>query len=110
MSQLETIAKNIARKVSRDHWAPSYAYDYIKSVVIREVRDYIEAERAKAMSEPDIYRAAIAVRDDLMLRAEIEEEGGKLVAVGSGVWMQLCAALDGKQLSPEQPDKERQDV
>jgi hypothetical protein len=67
-----------------------------------------ELKHAKHMADKEYHRnmdtqdeneklkAALQyAHDDLMLRAEIDPNGGKVVAVGMGCWIKIKAALDG---------------
>lgn len=41
----------------------------------------------------ELLRAAKAIRDDLLMRAEIDR-GDKIVACGAGVWVRLNRAIE----------------
>ena len=57
---------------------------------------YCDEERiAELEAENTRLRKALQYTyDDLLLRAELDSDGGKVVAVGMGCWCGICKALE----------------
>lgn len=64
------------------------------SISIAKVWEQWDALSAMSSREAGLREALQAVHDDLLMRAETEDDGTKVVAVGRGVWVKVCAALN----------------
>jgi hypothetical protein len=57
----------------------------------------LETTRSAADTIETLSAASVALRDDMLIRAEINKhlnDGDIIVEAGAGVWSRFCAALD----------------
>lgn len=53
----------------------------------------------------ELYEACVKVRDDLLMRAEVDSNGTKVVSCGQSVWCVLNNAIENEELRREELSK-----
>jgi hypothetical protein len=58
-----------------------------------------------ADKKPDLLTAAIGLRDDLLMRAEFDDDATAVVCAGNGVWFRFNQAIDAMMAEKDRRDE-----